>query len=746
MPIKLFHFVNQRAYEVNATEDGLPVLDKEVDASAIEFAGTRHNAWWFEGELPLTREFASALVDYSLKRVPQPYGQRDAEPEYVLQASWEIVVPVAPLGKKMIGDWLLLGWVHEGRVRLVQPVRLGKQGVDLASNSKFIVPGAMKDGFAALWHVRDGQVLERGALCSWDWIVDDSGEDPAGKEALEVDSKGRSEIFYAAANGRAERVRSLLESKKKLVKVPDEYDQLPVRYAALTGRAETAARFMEYKSPLEDGWGSLNSVVMLAATHGHFETVKALMPEKPKGATGTWHCSWAASEALNENYEDIVNYLMPFKPKIDFGEADEKRIALSKIMEGYPELGFSILDRFGINPNFKVDGYTALHSVAGYADASLLQRVFDFGIDPRSKSANGVEALDFALGKGNVDAICWFIDRRDGEVDEKSLARSIAQAIQAGRYESIECLVGYGYDVNAELAEGVTPLLFAISEREFEIARLLVDHGGVLDLSGQHAAVLLARVVEGDQLELLKMLMDRGAQWDQLVFGDLSIRSAAEALGSKRILAFLDEKGIDAGLGGAVRPSGELDEKPQLLTPISVVYPDELRARYGSRTERVEIIISKQGQPLFVRPENEALPEELFDVIEPAVAKLRFAPLTAGGEPVTVSLPTKLPLKADFELEKVYEMGELDEKPRAVRMATPLYPYSMQQSRTKGEVVVSFVLMPNGTVRDAKPVKSTHLAFEAPAVLCVVNSGWEPARRKGKPVACRVRIPIQFSP
>ncbi|MDQ8179129.1 TonB family protein [Pelagicoccus sp. SDUM812005] len=746
-PITFYHFVNQRAYEVDSTEDGFPVLDKEVDASGIEYDGSLHNSWWFDGELPLKREVASALVDYTLKRLPQPYGQRDAEREYSLSVSWEIVMPTAPLSRPKVGDWLVLGWVHEGQVRRMQPARLAKGGaVELFHNSKFLVPGRMKAGYAALWQVRDGALLEKSKACSWDWIIEE-GEVAAGElELLEIDGKGRDELFYAAANGRADRLARMLEGKKKLVKSMDEYEQLPLRYAAVTGRTEVAALFMEAKSPLEDGWGALNSIVMLAATHGHFETLKALVPAKLKGPTGSWHCSWAASEALNENYEDIVNYLMPFKPKINYDGVETERVVLNKIMQGYPELGFSMMERYKIDPSFDVDGLTALHSVAGYADASLLQKVAAFGLDPRAKSGKGLEPLDLALGQGNVDAICWFIDRREGELDEKSLARSIAQAIRAGRYSSIECLLGYGYDVNLELADGVTPLLFAIVEREFEIARLLLKHGGTLDPTGRYGSTLLARVVEGDELELLKVLMERGLDWGQLVFDDLSIRSAAEALEAHRILAYLEEHGIDAGSGGTVRPAGELEVRPQLLTPIVVEYPDDLRARFGSRTEKVEILVSKQGVPLFVRPENEALPEELWDVIEPAVGKLRFAPFVEDGEAVSVSLRTKLPLRADFELEKVYEIGDLDEKPKATLMSTPLYPYAMQQSRTEGRVVVEFVLMPNGRVRDAKPVKSTHEAFEAPAVRCVVQTVWEPALKDGRPVACRVKIPILFAP
>lgn len=95
---------------------------------------------------------------------------------------------------------------------------------------------------------------------------------------------------------------------------------------------------------------------------------------------------------------------------------------------------------------------------------------------------------------------------------------------------------------------------------------------------------------------------------------------------------------------------------------------------------------------------------------------------------------------------QIFSLADVDKKPSALVMSEPLYPYSMQQSKTKGRVVVDFVLDAQGKVHRARATKSTHREFEEAAIQCVQRSTWIPASKDGKPVACKVRIPIDFAP
>lgn len=95
---------------------------------------------------------------------------------------------------------------------------------------------------------------------------------------------------------------------------------------------------------------------------------------------------------------------------------------------------------------------------------------------------------------------------------------------------------------------------------------------------------------------------------------------------------------------------------------------------------------------------------------------------------------------------QIFNLSDVDKKPSYLVFSKPVYPYSLQQSKTRGSVTVEFVLTPDGKVHRPRAIKSTHREFEQPAIDAVMRSTWEPARKDGKPVACRVRMPLQFTP
>ncbi len=95
---------------------------------------------------------------------------------------------------------------------------------------------------------------------------------------------------------------------------------------------------------------------------------------------------------------------------------------------------------------------------------------------------------------------------------------------------------------------------------------------------------------------------------------------------------------------------------------------------------------------------------------------------------------------------KIFNLSDVDKKPNYLIFSEPQYPYSLKQSKTKGSVTVFFILTADGKVHRARAVKSTHREFEQPAIDAVKRSTWQPAYRDGKAVACKVHMPVEFSP
>ena len=100
----------------------------------------------------------------------------------------------------------------------------------------------------------------------------------------------------------------------------------------------------------------------------------------------------------------------------------------------------------------------------------------------------------------------------------------------------------------------------------------------------------------------------------------------------------------------------------------------------------------------------------------------------------------------DEELEGAFSMTEIDQKPRAVFQSAPLFPAEMRGKKVEGVVTLIFIVDAAGKVSNPKVEKSTHTAFEKPALSAIRQWKFEPAVKSGQRVPCPMRIDIRFQP
>jgi protein TonB len=100
----------------------------------------------------------------------------------------------------------------------------------------------------------------------------------------------------------------------------------------------------------------------------------------------------------------------------------------------------------------------------------------------------------------------------------------------------------------------------------------------------------------------------------------------------------------------------------------------------------------------------------------------------------------------DENLKSAFSLSEIDQKPRPIFQAAPVFPAKLLGKKVEGVVNVLFIVDATGKVSSPRVEKSTHPAFEKPAVDAVKQWKFEPAVRGGKRVACKVRAPIRFQP
>jgi protein TonB len=119
---------------------------------------------------------------------------------------------------------------------------------------------------------------------------------------------------------------------------------------------------------------------------------------------------------------------------------------------------------------------------------------------------------------------------------------------------------------------------------------------------------------------------------------------------------------------------------------------------------------------------------------------LRAASLQGGGRIGGTGSPDG----GDDAFAAAFSLADLDQKPRAMFQATPVYPNELRGKKVEGIVTVLFVVDADGRVVDPRVESSTHAGFDAAALAAVKKWKFEPAVRGGQRVACRMRVPIRF--
>ncbi len=100
----------------------------------------------------------------------------------------------------------------------------------------------------------------------------------------------------------------------------------------------------------------------------------------------------------------------------------------------------------------------------------------------------------------------------------------------------------------------------------------------------------------------------------------------------------------------------------------------------------------------------------------------------------------------DESSKSAFSLSEIDQKPRPIFQSAPVFPPQLAGKKVDGLVTILFVVDATGKVSNPRVEKSSHPAFERPAVDAVKQWKFEPAVRGGKRVACKVRAPIRFQP
>jgi periplasmic protein TonB len=151
--------------------------------------------------------------------------------------------------------------------------------------------------------------------------------------------------------------------------------------------------------------------------------------------------------------------------------------------------------------------------------------------------------------------------------------------------------------------------------------------------------------------------------------------------------------------------------------------------------------------------EEEKPPEPLPELTEEAppldLSQLELALNPGLGEGMfgdfSIKLVDQISEGGSEEMDRVFSLAELDQRPRVIFQRTPTYPPELRRSKRRGTVHVVFTVDTRGRVSNPKVDKSTDPAFDQAAIEAVKQWKFEPGTRNGEKVQFKLRVPITFN-
>ena len=734
--LELFYQIDGKMYSVSSFKDGLPDLEEIADEESSKALRSKGRDWKYEGNLSISPDVAWPVPFYRIERTGSRYGEFDT----ARAAHARFTFPKIP--EQYPWNWIdtktglmVIGWVVDNKVSRICVMSLEAKpsyegGLAIRLNESEL------DGYPLMWLSRNGKILNKNQVLGYEKLVFGTAapEKATRKEMRSKDYNGNTALHYAAINGDVVLVEKLLSRKAGLL-VENDDDEIPLVLAARAGRSDLCALLMDGPMSLKAKSNARSMAVRAAAENGHVNIVKTLAPSRLKKGKANVEHSGALLESIQNGYEEQTLYLLQIGSSLRMTVESQVSLIFSAFANRFAGIGKLLIEHLEIDPAARVEGITFMHAVAPYADVDLLEEMKQIGVPVDGISDSGLNPFDVAVGSGNINGLCWFLDHGGTKSGVQSNIDPIMHAVIGKQSSSVQCLIDLGRDVNLESEEGMTPLMQAALIGEREIAELLVEAGGAWNMSSLNIDTCIAAALECDSPLVNQSLFEQGLKEDYLLFGTWALSEICHFYGSDNMLKMLGD--LPRNLARKTVPERELDSDIALIGSASVDYPIKLQRKYGDFTVSLRALVSPNGDACIVNLNGE-YPEEIVPIVKKKARTLKFERPTSNGTGVPALVEFNLSLEIEVSLDAVFEIGELHKPPRAIRQDEPEIPIRFTSTPTSGWVDLEWTVTPEGSAIDIKVISSSHHAFVNPSIDSIRNSRWEPGYINGKAVNTRI--------
>ena len=298
-----------------------------------------------------------------------------------------------------------------------------------------------------------------------------------GSDPLIPDHVGQTPLHHAARMGHADVVRALLEWGVEADRPNLSTRFTPLTEAVLNNHVETARILIEAGANINYATNDGYSLLGHAVGRQFPELVELLIlngaDTEYRGPHGT---NTQAAERIGGNIAHVFSQAAAAMGT----NSDDAPLAVA-VLHNRVDDAYRLL-RDGADPNLRTpDGYYLIHHAAGRDFTGMIVLLMAYGADERNlRDANGESAADIV-----------FVNRRrrnptmaamnEGATIRDSDDPKFAYAVMYNRVDEVRERLEDGADPDLRTADGYFMLVHAAGRRYPEVARLLVQHGALLD-------------------------------------------------------------------------------------------------------------------------------------------------------------------------------------------------------------------------------------------------------------------------
>lgn len=326
-----------------------------------------------------------------------------------------------------------------------------------------------------------------------------------------------------------------------------------------------------------------NTPLILAATGGHVNIVKALL-EKRADVEATNHSRAAAlSCAAEKGHAEIVQSLLAAGAQVNVKNADGMTPLALAAGSGHLKVAEMLLEEGADLKSRTNDGDTALSLAAAQGHVDMVKLLMKWGEGAKGADFNAEGALTLAARSGRAEIVKLLIPkaggvrlRNCGHYERRLMLGVLRGDLKAvkettGRAASVECrtqggdtplalasalgnkeivkhLLSKGANVDARMEDGSTALMAAAKNGHTDVATQLISAGADVNASDKDGNTVLALCAAKGQFEPIKVLLSKACLLTGTNGSGVTALHAAARAGHTEVVRQLIAGGADVNV------------------------------------------------------------------------------------------------------------------------------------------------------------------------------------------------------